>query len=253
MIGMASQVLGEMIHMHTLDLSNNQLAFLPLDIRKCSSLTDLYVYGNPLKHPAMIRAQLPCLGSLKVHLEEVSNITYYNKIGQKARTHGNPLCTVGLEGGKSGNLEQQEETTCKVETDNPCFKQDFTLVIRDFHKEVMIRLHTRPLDDKRMVDRNAPITSLRGLNFGFPVLFALLYQLPLFNFFHHADVAACVQTCTVVSYQRQEDVVCMGDQCGSLVILLFGRLRLSQTQSDGHRQSLSTPRSCQHIAIAPLL
>lgn len=134
LIGMTDSVFGNLGKMQTLDLSNNRLVFLPLDLRMCSSLTDLHVYGNFFKHPAMVRAQIPCFGSLKVTVEQVSNIVYLNKSNQPARNAGNPICSVGLEGGKSATAEQTQETTCKNETDNPRYNQTFPLIVRDCYK-----------------------------------------------------------------------------------------------------------------------
>jgi leucine-rich repeat protein SHOC2 len=94
LIGMTDSVFGNLGTMQMLDISNNRLVFLPLDMRKCSRLTDLHVYGNPLKHPAMLRAQTPCFGSLNVTLKHVSSIVYLNQLNQPARTAGNPICTV---------------------------------------------------------------------------------------------------------------------------------------------------------------
>ena len=233
LIGMADEVLGKMKNLQVLDVSNNKLSFLPLDLRLCSSLTDLHVFGNPLKHPAIVRAQVPCLGSLKVNLEELSGVTYFNKANQKARVMGNPICTVGLEGGKSGTVEQVQETSCKVETDHPFFRQSFPLVIRDCHKDISIRLHTKPSTVQRMVDQKAPLTPLRGLNVCIPVLFPLLYQLPLFNFFRQETLRECVSGLSLLQYQTSEDVVSMGDKAGAMYILLFGKLSMSQTQLDG--------------------
>lgn len=93
-IGMALEIFGELCNMKTLDVSNNRLIFLPLDISKCSSLTDLHVYGNMLNHPAMLRAQTSCFGSLTLCMEEVAGITYFNHMNQKARKFGNPMCTI---------------------------------------------------------------------------------------------------------------------------------------------------------------
>ena len=143
-VGMASLVLGNLVHMKTLDVSDNKLVFLPFDLAKCSSLTALHVAGNRLQHPAMQRAQLPSLATLKVVIEEVSGINYVNAMNQKARTHGNPLCSVALGGGTSGCVEQVQHTACKIETDNPFFKQGFTLVVRDYSKDVEVRLFSTP-------------------------------------------------------------------------------------------------------------
>jgi Leucine-rich repeat (LRR) protein len=243
LIGMASQVLGNLCKLQTLDVSNNKLVFLPLDLRKCSNLTDLHVQGNPLQHPRMWLAQIPCIASLKVHLEQVSDIVFMNKLNQKARLPGNPLCTVGLEDDKSddksANAEQLHVTTCKCETDNPHFKQDFALFVRDCRKRIAIKLHTKPSTQERIVDHKADMTPLRGLAIEIPVLFPILYQQRIFNFFRNEAVCKCMEEgVSVLHYQAQEVIVSMGDKVNALFILIFGKISMSHTQ-DGREMFLS--------------
>ena len=252
--GMTAEVLGLLCNLQTLDVSNNQLEYLPLDIRNCSSLCDLHVFGNPLKHPALIRAQSPCLGTIKLTVDEVSKITYYNKMNQKARTHGNPMCTVGLEGRSSSGAEQVQETSCKVETNAAFFKQDFTLVIRGCTKDVSVRLHTKPLNmQTRMIDMSAAYTPLRGLNLSFPVLLPVLYQQPIFNFFQPQALKQCVENCSLLYYTTDEDVVCMGDKCSALFLVLFGRIRLFRTAVDGPESVLQDLKAGEVMGEESLL
>jgi Leucine-rich repeat (LRR) protein len=236
--GMAEEVLGKLSNLRLLDVSNNLLPIIPLDIIKCSSLTDLHIYGNILKHPALHRAQIPCFGSLSVYIEEVSEIVYLNKMNQVARLFGNPMCTVGLEDGKSGTEQQLQVTTCKAATNNPFFQQSFPFVIRDCYQTVACKLNTKPLDAHRMVDQSAPMTPLRGLQVRLPVLVSVLYQQPMLNFFSFESLVKAVDGCCVQVFQENEDVVCMGDKADTLFILVAGRASVSQTEQDGRETKL---------------
>jgi len=237
-LGMTEEVLGKLCKLRVLDISNNILPMIPLDVAKCSNLTDLHVYGNGLKHPALIRAQVPCFGSLSVRIEEVSDIIYLNKRNQTARKYGNPMCTVGLEGGKSGTVQQLQTTTCKVETNNPFFQQSFPFVIRDCYQTMACKLNTKPLDAQRLVDQSAPMTPLRGLQVRIPVLSSVLYQQPAFNFFSFESLAKAVDGCCVLIFRANEDIVCMGDKADALIILVAGQASVSQTEPDGRETIL---------------
>jgi len=66
-----------------------------------------------------------------------------------------------------------------------------------------------------------------------PALFPLLYDKPFFNFFSHESVSKCARAASVLHVQAHENIVCMGDKVGAVLIVLFGCLSLSYTQVDG--------------------
>lgn len=146
---------------------------------------------------------------------------------------------------------------------------------------IAIRLHTKASTVQRTVDQTAPTTPLRGmyvcifvhilhaavfcilaillthmhtgLNIELPVLFPLLYQLPIFNFFQHDAVSKCVTGCAVLHFQEQEDIVAQGDKVGALFILVFGKLLLSETLEGGHECALQHLEPGQVVGEVSLL